>query len=589
MGARRRACEACHVLKARCEPCDSDQGICGRCWRLGKECVPAARRLQRDRIAELEAQVELLTKALQSQGLTERKPPAEVKKRKLSTGRVEECKTTSSPNTAPALGVLEYIDENVPKALQQQVLDAYSAGVVRVSPYVQKPELDLQGLRSQLPMLLLTILAFPTTGILDSELQHDMAERAIAGFQAKMLAAGERSLELVQSLLLASFWFRAKSGFKHATVLQLIYLAVGLAADLGIGGPQATIDPGALFDRMTASHSLEARRTWLSCFVASSGMTTVMRRPDSNPWTFYHNECLNAVRSWSTGTEDRLFCQIVVAEQLCQRIMNRLEHCDVTRSWDLADHDTELLMSQLRLSIEDWATKIPSDLLRPELLFYQQIALIYLHEPVLHTQLNKSTFSAPFIAGRMTPADFACPTVTVNHVTSLYAIKDACHAALNLATSLNANTLLSTSSLSYVPRILYSIFVLLKLYVATTAHGNTYGVVLSKDELHIQYYFNKMKVLAASLEKLDSGATKSFHTYIIGGTKRLEEWFHSYEEIVERYEQQTNSAGSEAVAPAVSGAVDELSIPTGLAFDLNLFEDDYMFSSLFMDDFSSVG
>ncbi|KXT02454.1 hypothetical protein AC578_7822 [Pseudocercospora eumusae] len=587
MSSRRRACQACHVLKARCDPSEGDAGICERCWRLDKECVPAPRKLQRDRIAELEAQVEQLTKLLQSHGVSDTpSTTADVKKRKLSDGSPKEAKTESSPTLVPSKDVLDYIDNQVSRAQQRQALDAYQKRIMRVSPYIQNADMDLDKLRKT-PLLLLSILAFPNTGVLSSDLQHDMAERAISDFQAKMIAAGERNLELVQSLLISVFWFRARPGFKHATIMQLSHLAVGMAADLGIGGPQASYDPGVAFDRMEGAYSLEARRIWLSCFIASSGMTTILRRPDSNPWTYYHNDSLNAIRTYSSRLEDRLFCQIVHAEEICQRITTRLELADITRFWDLSDPSIEVIFSQLRLAIDDWAAKIPQDLRRPELMFYQQIALIYLNEPVLHTQFNKSTFCPPLLPEKMTPSDFACPTVTVNHVAALYALKDACHEALNIATTLPVTTVLSTSSLCYSPRILYALFMLLKLHIAVTAHSNTYGIILSNTELYTEYYLEKVIALSDALAVTDAGTHKSFVTQILQASTKLAQWFQSYNtKILEKnLEKDANAAQYDAFLATTSGAVDAMALPAEMDLGAaKFFEDEYMLNSLFAEE-----
>ncbi|KAI8664709.1 Zn(2)-C6 fungal-type domain-containing protein [Fusarium sp. Ph1] len=66
MGKRLRACEACHNLEAKCEPSINDPSVCERCTRSSLICVPAARRWQRDRIAELEEQVKNLQEILET-------------------------------------------------------------------------------------------------------------------------------------------------------------------------------------------------------------------------------------------------------------------------------------------------------------------------------------------------------------------------------------------------------------------------------------------------------------------------------------------------------------------------------------------
>lgn len=76
-----RACRACVTIKARCIPREgADLSICERCHRLGKECatpVPRKRaRKQNPEVAQLQEEVQNLTKALQAQRQHEIPTPA---------------------------------------------------------------------------------------------------------------------------------------------------------------------------------------------------------------------------------------------------------------------------------------------------------------------------------------------------------------------------------------------------------------------------------------------------------------------------------------------------------------------------------
>ena len=80
---RARACDACHSIKIRCDLGSAGgQPPCGRCVRLEKECTITPTKRQKDRVAELEAQVEALTRQLASQGIqtspSEESPPTVV-------------------------------------------------------------------------------------------------------------------------------------------------------------------------------------------------------------------------------------------------------------------------------------------------------------------------------------------------------------------------------------------------------------------------------------------------------------------------------------------------------------------------------
>ncbi|KAK6413296.1 hypothetical protein LTR95_017879, partial [Oleoguttula sp. CCFEE 5521] len=70
--ARGRACQACRSIKIKCElGTHGGPPPCERCTRLGKDCTVDAPRRQKDRVAELEAKVETLTKMLASQQMND--------------------------------------------------------------------------------------------------------------------------------------------------------------------------------------------------------------------------------------------------------------------------------------------------------------------------------------------------------------------------------------------------------------------------------------------------------------------------------------------------------------------------------------
>ncbi|PPJ60530.1 hypothetical protein CBER1_03217 [Cercospora berteroae] len=579
MQKRRRACENCHVLKARCEPSeDAAEDSCERCHRAGKECVPAMRRLQRDRIAALEAQVQELTNALQAQNWANASPESDAnKKRKLS----DHVRVDSGCERSPAQSTnadLRFIDERVQWELQVRVVEAYNEQHSRILPLIHAEPIDLEVLRAGNPILLLAILAFPTNGILELELQLELVDRAMQDFASRLVAAGERSLELAQALLIASYWFRVRNGSKHATILQIVQLSTSMAIDLGTAGSHVTHDPGTWFERTDQDLSLEGCRTWLSCFVTGSTMTTVIRRPDSNPWTPHHDTSLAYVQAHARTVPQRTFCEIIQAELLCYRAVTRLGFCETSQPTVFASDYAKATVSQLRQEIDNWTQQLSPDLRKPELLIYRHQVLICLNEPVLHTATNKATFSAPFIPERIAAADFASPVVTVDHVAALYALKDSCHAVLDIANGLTPEIVFATSPLFYTPRILYALMILAKLFVAFTAPGNTYGAVLSRDELKLPYYFEKMKTLSASLEKVDAA---SFTTKIVAAYKAIGDWYDSYSAIVKQYER-------DSVHSAVHNPVylEPLDLTTDFAsFDTNLkaTEDDSWLRDLLPD------
>ena len=534
---RRRACEACHVAKVRCELSlarPNTTAPCQRCRRLAKDCAPAAPRRQKHRIAQLEAQVdELLGRGSQSQAVLPTAPSVPLVLPDFSVLVRDLPSNQEQSFTALRTDILAFLDT---LDQQQAACYAYARQNVSTLPLVPIESAELQSLRKRCPILLLSILAFPTAGIIQGDVQRQLVEKAMQVLATSFIGAGYRSLELVKALVVATIWFRGYSKAGQGVVHQLVQTAVNVAVDIGICGQKQTCV--LTYDLWKDEHltSLDARRTWLACFLASSSISTVMRRPDTNHWAPYHESCLQHLLTASDSLpSDRLLYHIVYAEKLCHRVTSRLSLLDAMVYKDVNETATKVCVSELRQEIEDWQAQIPEDVRSASLDFGRYAALIYLNELILHTPTNKSTFASPFLPDNIRPDDFAAPIVTVDHVSSLYAILDACHAALDLALGLDSMLTFSLSPIMYTPRVLYATFILVKLYVAVTAPGNTYGAVLNRSELRLEDYFQKAKTLSLALNAIDPG---SCHTMLISAHAWLEQWFVEYKTIVDQYEQR---------------------------------------------------
>ena len=222
---RRRACEECHVAKTRCElslPESRTTPPCQRCRRIGRDCVPSAPRRQRNKIAQLEAQVNELSRALQKQeGLPpEPHPVAEPEQANLDLAAIQE-RSKDYVKT----DILAFLDARLPLDLQQTVCNAYVEQAVPRLPLVPLVQTDVPYLRQHSPALLLSILAFTTVGLIESDVQYQLAGKAMDILATSFIAHGHRSLELVQALLVASVWFPDYSGAGQAIVHQLMQIA----------------------------------------------------------------------------------------------------------------------------------------------------------------------------------------------------------------------------------------------------------------------------------------------------------------------------------------------------------------------------
>jgi hypothetical protein len=396
--------------------------------------------------------------------------------------------------------------------------------VVHRLPIVPVEVSEFTQLRQKRPILLLAILAFATSNVVDDETRNDLVDKAMQTLGVDLIGSGDVSIPHVQAALLASFWYRSTpKSARHSTVEQIVQLVTSVSIAMGLAGPgSAKFSTTAIPD--TDMLLRDGPRAWLGCFIATTAMSLTTRRQDANVWTPYHDECWNYLKISPSAT-DVLFCLLVTITRLNLQTAQSLGLYDSAPMIDVSDPVHRVTISDLRTQIDTWSTEALATR-SPELMFWHQAALVHLYEPVLYTPTNKTAFSAPYLTHKLTPEDFAAPAIVTDaHIVALRGLKDACHRALDIATNMGPGVILSLDSMAFIPRILFVLLVLLKLYIAVTAPGNTYGNVMHKDELQVEFYLARMGILAKELQEMDG---LSWNAMIISATMVLEQWLVTY-------------------------------------------------------------
>lgn len=213
------------------------------------------------------------------------------------------------------------------------------------------------------------------------------------------------------------------------------------------------------------------------------------------------------------------------AERLCGHIAAQLEFSDFSKFTDVTESTTKSTMQFLQNMIMDWKAQIPPYLLCPALKLWEHAAILYLHECVLHTSGNKQSFAAPFTAERLSVTDFPKPVVTQDHIDSLVILRDNAHALIDLFSTLDKSTIMSLPALLFASRVLYGEYILVKLYLATTAPGNTFGTFMDPDSIMLDAYLQKAIEIRNIIHAVDPhcGTAK-----ILSMPLRLKEWSENY-------------------------------------------------------------
>lgn len=324
----------------------------------------------------------------------------------------------------------------------------------------------------------------------------------------------------------AVLYYRTTKHHTHIAAWQFIEMAGGLAEDIGIGGPQrapslAVPTGGPYVD------SSEAWRTWLVCHMLSATLALFMRKPNASSWDGRDSHNLEMLEySYFRLDTDELLGQHVRGEHMCDVIATQQCLYDSGNpTVDVADPSVQSGMQRMMDSITDWKAQVPPAIKGPAMDFWEKVALLYLHEPVLHTATNKSTFSAPYIAPRISVTDFPNPLVSQEHITSIYQIRDGAHAVLDIFENFDHAHAAAMPAMYFPGRVAYGIYLLAKLYVAVTAPGNTFGAFIDPESLLLDRYLGKMAQAHSKTSEIDQFCGQA---RILSAVFKLREWYQNY-------------------------------------------------------------
>jgi hypothetical protein len=325
--ALKRACDYCRGLKVKCFPDPaSSTGSCQRCARSDRTCTFAApqRRKQRKRtdarVAELEKEMKALRSLLRlddgGNNMTDEIHGTEqtvkdsrhgsyaAPDQKISPRALVDHNLNLTPDSqmsirghssqVPDTGDLDVVDRGLlSMATATALYNVYINELVPHYPAVTFPDwYTAEELRRQRPTLFLAVIA-AAAGKTDPELYGLLNTEVLQVYATRTVISGEKSLELVQSMLITTVWYYPSGPFNKLRFYQFIHMAATIALDIGLGSKPSTDQtdcqlpqiPTTINNGTTKNHdvqrrfaeeelditAIDRRRTILVCYIVCSG------------------------------------------------------------------------------------------------------------------------------------------------------------------------------------------------------------------------------------------------------------------------------------------------------------------------------
>ncbi|KAK3700908.1 hypothetical protein LTR37_015711 [Vermiconidia calcicola] len=556
-----RACAHCRSQKVRCIIDDDSPEVCQRCARSGKPCIftPLQKRKQRKRtdtrVAELEREMRAMRSLLKSKERTPQQRetilsasaprpaglwfeentvhashrdigsnPTQVKDDgsalKQTSGQTQfsgrsQLWPTRFANRPPE-------DSKDVVASARQLFETYRKDLFPHYPVVVVPDsTSADDLRQTKPTLFLAIIAAAAakdnpelSALLDKEVLH--------AYATKSVVHSEKSVELIQSLLLSAIWYHPPSKFGQLKYYEYIHMAATMAMDIGIGSrpvshrnrfgtntsnresrianlhhledatnPDLSMTPRSQ-GQSPDTANIESRRTFLACYLVCCGVSMSLRRPQMLRISSYVRECLEYLgRSPNAAPSDRSLVAWVKLTIIGEEISSALSYDDPGGIATLADLKTQLMLKEFERKLSDWFTSTPETDMNDSLTTIYYSIRLYLHEVALHVDHSPEDFTAPFQMGPIHQFDGngeQIPTKVLAE--SVAECITSSHSLLSTFLGMDAEKARALPVFSYV-RISYAAFFLAKLCLSAAHRGSRIGKVLDRSSLKVDCYMDR--------------------------------------------------------------------------------------------------
>jgi hypothetical protein len=231
------------------------------------------------------------------------------------------------------------------------------------------PSMTAAELRATKPTLFLAILATASSEM--PALQRNLTHELMKELADKIVVRGQKSIELVQALQVASIWYWPPDRFEELKLYQLVHMAVVMALDLGLGRrrnvrggaprhlPLNLKDHPLRKNPLPDSTTIEARRIWVTCYFMATNTSMALHRPNLLRWTPFLAECMDVLSTSSDAAPtDKYLVHIVWTHRVADEIGIHFSVDDPAATPSLAEPRTQYLLRWFESKLERYRNSI---------------------------------------------------------------------------------------------------------------------------------------------------------------------------------------------------------------------------------------
>lgn len=455
-------------------------------------------------------------------------PTAHVHSELVAAGRDVLQQQQSQQSTAHPLA------SDVSNVVNGKKLDVVDRGIIsmevarrlvshyKLNLYPQYPQVYIpcsaDKLRDTRPTLFLAVLAAGAESE-DPELARNLDNEVLQEYANRSVVQSEKSVELVQALLVSAVWYLPPNKFGQLKYYEYIHMAATMAADIGIttrpsklnrsrfaarnGIPTPSMHPSEDVANPDLSMSvrpsqesegtgnIECRRSFLACYAICVGVSISLRRPAMMRVTSYTRECLDYLENSPHAAPcDHLLVAWTRLWMIGEEIGTALSYDDPGDTASLLDTTTQLMVTAFEKRLTEWKIRYTGTDFPPCLSIMYFTLRLFLHELALHIDHSPEDFKAPYQMGVIHPCgDRDIPIKPV--VGAIADLVGSSHALIDAFVGMGTDVARYQPIFVFV-RVSFAAFVLAKLCLSAYSSQSRLASFIDRSTLHAEPFVDKL-------------------------------------------------------------------------------------------------
>ncbi|KAJ5374019.1 Transcription factor [Penicillium concentricum] len=613
-----RSCESCRSLKVRCLPSPSTPNQCQRCAKGKRSCVfvaPQRRRPRKrtdSRVAQLEKEMRMMRSLLKNRIPEEEDPDSgddsDVDDVDLESADMESnlALRDHSAHSSEDVRYMDYSPEllNTPHPgahdsgfsapptfagmpagleLEQERLspdDVIDRGIISLEyaeqlvayfiqelaflfPLVVLPSNTTAAqLRKTKPILFLSVIAATSISV-DAGLAAVLNREMVRLYAERFFIEGEKSLELVQALLLMIIFYLPPASPLKLQLYQYTHIASTMALEIGLANKRRVSKKSDRKSGKQEPHDellAEQARAVLGCYHLGSSVAMKTRRPNLLQFNDWMSECLKHLEN-SPHRTDQHVAMWFELQRITDEAMSSFGLDDTSTTSPLTESRVQAVLRWFDKRIETWKKNIPSEMFTVPMILEYRSTVLAMYELGVGEgyrdpdSLKRRYFTLPTL-------DEESNSGSEPPDTTLSAIRiDINMKWMNAAQKLlDAVLTCSTDTMRKLPNLMYTRFAmavtsLLKIHFSVRT--GVLGEVITPQTVNVAFYLD---ALASKLGEASGGGkynipSRWYHVVGVKGRDWYERLERRYGGAMEAGSRVVSVSPSTGTAESISGPV----------------------------------